>query len=103
MYACHCTDCQRRTGSAFAISMVVRPEDLELLAGETTPYEARLPDGRIVQPGTLDQPCRLAPVLHQWVSEAQPWLTLPAGVPTYDRDPPDPGDYVRLWRNKEAP
>jgi len=31
VYACHCTDCQRRTGSAFAMSMIVRPEDLELV------------------------------------------------------------------------
>jgi hypothetical protein len=84
VYACHCTDCQRRTGSAFAMSMIVRPEDLELVAGETTSYLARLPDGRtksgqmclacgtrlwgtpvkhpeirIVQPGTLDQPVGL--------------------------------------------
>ena len=128
VYACHCTDCQRRTGSAFAMSMIVRPEDLELVAGETTSYLARLPDGRtksgqmclacgtrlwgtpvkhpeirVVQPGTLDQPCRLAPALHQWVSEAQPWLTLPPGVPTYDRDPPDPRDYVRLRRDKDNP
>jgi len=24
VYACHCTECQRRTGSAFAISMIDR-------------------------------------------------------------------------------
>jgi hypothetical protein len=30
MYACHCVDCQRRTGAAFALSMLVRRSALEL-------------------------------------------------------------------------
>ena len=125
VYACHCTECQRRTGSAFAVSMIVRPDDLQLLAGETTAYFAKLPDGRtksgrmcaacgtrlwgtptkrpdirIVQPGTLEQPHGLAPALHQWVSEAQPWLALPPGVPAFDREPADARDYVRLWQQR---
>ena len=33
-YACHCTDCQRRTGAAFALSMIVRRAALELTRGE---------------------------------------------------------------------
>ena len=123
VYACHCTECQRRTGSAFAISMIVRRDDVEVLAGEATGYFAALPDGRtksgqmclacgtrlwgtpikypdirIVQPGTLDQPSQLVPVAHQWVSEAQPWLPLPPRVPAWERGPSDPGEYVRLWQ-----
>ena len=123
LYACHCTDCQRRTGSAFALSMIVRPEDVELLAGQTTGYSATLSNGRtkcgqmcaacgtrlwgtpvkyagifIVQPGTLDQPCQLAPVAHLWVSEAQPWIKLPPGVPIFETQPSDPRELTRLWK-----
>ena len=29
LYVCHCTDCQRQTGSSFALSMLVRLEALE--------------------------------------------------------------------------
>jgi len=31
---CHCTDCQRLTGSAFALSMIVLKSGLHLLQGE---------------------------------------------------------------------
>lgn len=125
LYACHCTDCQRRTGSAFALSMIVRREDLELLNGTTVGYAASLPDGRskagqmcaacgtrlwgtpvkyphivIVQPGTLDPPHGLAPIAHQWLSEAQPWFTPPPGVASYAKGPPDPSELVRLWQER---
>jgi len=46
LYACHCTDCQRRTGSAFALSMVVLKSELHLLQGEPRGYTLTLSDGR---------------------------------------------------------
>lgn len=123
LYACHCTDCQRRTGSAFALSMIVRRDDLEVSSGQTTGYSATLADGRtksgqmcptcgtrlwgtpakhphiaVVQPGTLDQPCGLAPIAHQWLSEAQPWFTPPPGVAAYAEGPSDPRELARLWQ-----
>ena len=30
LYACHCTDCQRHSGTSFALSMVVRRRTFEL-------------------------------------------------------------------------
>ena len=32
-YVCHCTDCQKQTGSAFGLSMIVKRDDVELLQG----------------------------------------------------------------------
>jgi hypothetical protein len=102
VYTCHCTDCQRRTGSAFAFTVVVARPALQVLCGETAPYFARLPDGRVKQGrmcapcgtrlwgegsdpnlafvthGTLDQPSGLAPVAHLWVRSRQPWLAADA-------------------------
>ncbi|MCE9658403.1 MAG: GFA family protein [Burkholderiales bacterium] len=126
LYACHCTECQRRTGSAFALSLIVRRDDLQLVSGQTTGYSASLADGRtksgqmcpscgtrlwgtpakypgivIVQPGTLEQPCHLVPIAHQWLSEAQPWFVPPPGVPAYPRGPADPGEFVRLWQQRK--
>src|SRR5437870_5253450 len=46
LYACHCTDCQRRTGSAFALSMPVFKSGLDLLKGEPRTYAVTLSDGR---------------------------------------------------------
>ena len=38
---CHCTFCQRRTGSAFGIGVYFRDEDVVLLQGELKTYEHR--------------------------------------------------------------
>lgn len=121
-YACHCSDCQRRTGSAFGLSMIVKREAVVLLQGELGRYSATLHDGRtksgqlcpqcgsrvwgtpkneallVVQAGLLDAPHGLLPVAHQWLSEAQPWVAIPDGVPRYDRSPAEPMEMARLWR-----
>ncbi len=33
-YACHCTDCQTASGSAFALSMILNDKDIEVTEGE---------------------------------------------------------------------
>jgi hypothetical protein len=123
LYACHCTDCQRRTGAAFGLSMIVKREAVELLQGTTVRYNAPLPDGRVksgvmcaacgtrlwggpengkvcvVQPGNLEGPHGLEPIAHQWMSEAQPWVKLPEGTRRYDKSPADPMELVNLWRD----
>lgn len=122
LYACHCSDCQRRTGAAFGLSMIVKREAVELLQGEPVRYTAALPDGRsksgwmcaacgtrlwgereggpvrVVQPGTLEMPTGLEPIAHQWMSEAQPWVVLPEGTRRYEKSPADPMEMVNLWR-----
>ncbi len=123
VYACHCTDCQRRTGSAFALSMVVRRQAIELIQGEPVLYTATLPDGRtkqgrmcascgtrlwgepvknknvsVIQPGTLEQPYNLTPVAHQWVRSAQPWVVFPPGAALFETQCSDPMELGRLWR-----
>jgi len=125
-YACHCTDCQRRTGAAFALSMIVRRAALELTRGEPGTYEARLADGRrkagrlctacgtrlwgdprdpeiaVVQAGTLEQPCGLEPVAHIWTRSTQPWIAWPDGAVKYETQPSRPGELARLWRERGA-
>jgi len=41
---CHCTDCKRRTGSAFAISAYFLRSDVEEMKGETTVFAAKRRD-----------------------------------------------------------
>ena len=38
---CHCTFCQRRTGSAFGLGAYFKKDDFELLSGELRSYEHR--------------------------------------------------------------
>lgn len=123
VYACHCTDCQRRTGSAFALSMIVPREGIEVNSGTPGSYHAALADGRVkrgklctacgtrlwgeplkrpgvavVQPGTLDDTSWIRPVAHIWARSAQPWFNFPAGARVYPTAPEDPAELARLWQ-----
>jgi hypothetical protein len=104
---CHCTWCQRETGSAFAVNAMIESGRVELLSGEPevvdTPSESgkgqkisRCPKCRIavwsnyggggdavrfVRVGTLDEPGRLPPDIHIFTASKQPWVVLPPGTP----------------------
>lgn len=113
--ACHCTECQRQTGSAFGISMVLPREAFELVTGEPRSFSRGADSGGTVEctfcgdcgtrihhmpskltktlnlkPGTLDDTSWLNPTLHVWVSSKQPWVPIPDGVPRFDRNPGPP-------------
>ena len=115
VHCCHCTWCQRESGSSFALNAMIESERLELLSGEPelvdTPSAsgagqriARCPRCRVavwshyagagdairfVRVGTLDQPGRLPPDIHIFTASKQPWVILPPGTPAvaeyYDR------------------
>lgn len=100
LYACHCTDCQKQSGSAFGMSMMFLKTQLELLQGSPRTFTKTFPDdGRqkygkfcgdcgvrlwgeasaapqiaILKPGTLDDTRGLVPVGHIWTRSAQPWV-----------------------------
>ena len=121
-YACHCTDCQRRSGSALLLSMWVHRESLEVLEGTPVLVSSIANDGRerknricpaceirlwsepvhrpklaILRPGTLQQASEFAPIAHQFVRSALPWFVFPSGVVRYEASA-EPTELVRLWR-----
>ncbi len=123
-YACHCLDCQRESGSAFGLSMIVRRESLEILEGETKHFVVTRPDGRVTQtarcphcatrlwseprsapevrtlrPGTLDDPRAYAPWGNMWTVRAHPWVALAPG-PRFERQPEDRLAMVRAWQTR---
>lgn len=123
-YACHCLNCQKQSGSAFALSMVVRVDQLEVERGAPATFECRLPGGiesrgalcavcvtrlwhessaypqiRSLRGGTLDDPRRHLPYGDVWTRSAQPWVAFTAG-PRFDTQPEDPLVLVRAWRDR---
>jgi len=108
VHGCHCTWCQRESGSAFAVNAVIET-DCVTVQGEVeailTPsasgagqriarcpkckvalwshYAGAGPSMRFVRVGTLDEPSRFPPDIHIFTSTKQPWLPLPAGVPAF--------------------
>ena len=99
--ACHCRDCQRNSGSAFATLLIFRREtvaaDGDALAVFTheggsgkdvrryycrccgSPVFAEYdvtPDFRVVMAGTLDDPALIRPEWNIYTASKQPWIEL---------------------------
>jgi hypothetical protein len=125
IYACHCTDCQRRTGSAFALSMVVPRDALVLEKDRPVEYRVSMPDGRIktgracakcacrlwgepvkapkiaiVQPGTLDDTSWIRPVAHIWTRSAMPGTAFEPGAIKFEKMAGSFDALIQLWRER---
>ena len=123
IHCCHCLNCQRQTGSAFVINLLIEADRVEVLAGEPAPVDAPRDDGSVqriyrctqcqvavyseysapqvlfVRAGTLDDPAAVAPDVHIFTRTKLPWVTLPEGIPAvdiyYDHDELWPADSLR--------
>src|SRR5436189_2975429 len=84
-HCCHCLNCQRQTGSAFVVNLLIEADRLEVLAGTPEPVDVPRDDGnpqriyrcpdcqvaifseygspqvRFVRGGTLDAPRDITP------------------------------------------
>lgn len=120
VYACHCTDCQTQSGSAFALQMPIF-EAMLSLNGETVSGERTQPSGAIgtvfacskclvrlysknstrvgmatVRVGTLDNSSQISPKFHLWTSSKQSWLNLPDDAVTLLEQPSSTEEWMRL-------
>lgn len=108
VHCCHCTWCQRESGSAFAVNALIERDRVELLEGDVVMVETPTNSGKgqrvarcprcevavfshyaygtiadslcFVRVGTLDTPAALPPDVHIFTSSRQPWLVLPEGI-----------------------
>jgi hypothetical protein len=107
VHCCHCLNCQRQTGSAFVINLLIETDRVELLAGEPAAVEVPRDDGstqriwrcpecqvavfsqygrpevRFVRGGTLDDPTGIEPDVHIYTRSKVAWLALPDSVPAF--------------------
>lgn len=112
-YACHCSSCQKRTGSAFSLGLVIATEAMALKGalttwsrvseqGNTNTRYSCASCGNIIygigdinpelaklQAGTLEDTSAVEPEVHIWTSRKQLWLTLPDGVQQFETQPED--------------
>lgn len=109
-HCCHCTWCQRESGSAFAINALVETDQLRLIQGKTEtiniPSQSgkgqgviRCPDCKIavwshycglgnsvafLRVGTLDNSNACPPDLQIYTSTKQEWVTLSESIPSVE-------------------
>ena len=123
LYTCNCTDCQKASGSAFALNMPVRASDLRILRGEargwhhTSPKGVRVTSwfcadcgGRLygeragraeivnLRAGTLDDTSWMTPAAHFFLRSAQPWVQPAANADCYETQPADFKQLMLAWR-----
>ena len=108
VHCCHCLNCQRQTGSAFVINLLIEGDRVEVLSGEPEPVDVprddgstqriyRCPECRVavyseygsraiffVRAGTLDDPSQFSPDVHIYTRSKLGWVTLPPSVPAFD-------------------
>ena len=120
--ACHCTQCQKHTQSAFSLGGMLRPEAFRLVSGKLKSWTKTAESGnrfecwfcpecgnRIyhgnpdpqgflrVKLGTLDDTSVINPQVHAWVKYKQDWYEIPPGVTTFETQP-DMKDVVKLLK-----
>ena len=127
VYVCHCTECQRQSGSAFALSLAVARDALVVDKGAPAIWRREVEGGRmidcvfcgacgtrlfhnpernpqasIVKPGTLDDTSWLKPVGHIWTRSAQSWVPIPQDTVNYEGQPPDLSRLIEAWKAQQA-
>ncbi|HTR88169.1 MAG TPA: GFA family protein [Reyranella sp.] len=107
VHCCHCSWCQRETGSAFAVNAMIEADRVELTAGKPEMIDTPSASGkgqriwrcptckvavwsnysgagdkiRFLRVGTLDEPGKVPPDIHIFTGTRQPWVVLPENGP----------------------
>lgn len=96
---CHCLDCQKRSGSAFA-AQVRFPADAVTVTGEavawtaenggifhhcpvcgaTIAFAAAIPETIAIPLGAFDNPHAFSPTVSVWEARKHPWLAIAGAV-----------------------
>lgn len=117
VHCCHCTDCQKQTGGAFAINAIVERDRVELLSGAPVASEMKTDSGRphdiyrclecqtalwsdygrrgtmvFVRVSTLDDAHKIAPDVHIFTRSKVPWVRIPGEAPSGEVDTGSPQD-----------
>jgi len=107
VHCCHCLNCQRQTGSAFVINLLIEADRVETAAGTPQAIDVprddgssqrvyRCPDCQValfseysrpeilfVRGGTLDDPSAIAPDVHIYTRSKLDWVEIPEGTPAF--------------------
>ena len=113
---CHCTHCQKQSGSVFSFNLFINEDDYEQ-RGQTNVYldrgdsgepsyrhfcgscgspvitkVAMMPGKVLIKAGTLDSMEGLRPEIEIYTDRAVKWLNPVDGAMRFARSPTDPGD-----------
>jgi len=110
VHCCHCSWCQRESGTAFALNALIEADRVELIEGKVEIIDtlsasgkgqriSRCPNCRVavwsnyggggdsvrfIRVGTLLDPDRIPPDVHIFTSTKLPWVVLTDDVPVFE-------------------
>ncbi|MFY0691045.1 MAG: GFA family protein [Paracoccaceae bacterium] len=109
VHCCHCTECQKQTGSAYVLNAIIEADRVTCTGAITehalpTPsgkgqiitrcancgtavfssYLLRLGKLRYVRVGTLDDPAQCPPDVQIFTASKQPWVPLSPEIPSFE-------------------
>jgi len=109
---CHCSDCQKSTGSAFATIVLLPIPALQIQSGKARSYSVKgasgknvdrsfcpdcgsplwsevevLPGFRFIKAGAFDDASWIEPASSYWGDSAQPWAPPAEGLPVHAQNP----------------
>ncbi len=121
VHCCHCSWCQRQTGTAFALNALIESDRVRLLQGDVETLTIASPSGsgqiiarcpkcrvavwsnyqmsglreriRFIRVGTLDNPDLMPPDVHIYTTSKQAWVRLPDKALTAETF----YDYAQTW------
>jgi hypothetical protein len=127
VYACHCTDCQKQSASAFALAVPVLRAAFRVTAGAPVAWTRKSPGGATVlswfcgtcacriygeregrpsvlniRAGSLDDTSWIANVAHLWTRSAQPWMHFGPGALIHETQPEDFRAFVASSRQDQS-
>jgi len=122
VYRCHCKDCQRFSGTAFAMSMIVRKDDFAPISGTTMTRSKTADSGRValmhscaacgvilwneplaapdilvLKPGTLDDMSWAVPVGNIWTASRVKWVEIEDDLPAFEGQPASRDALYEAW------
>ncbi|NML15779.1 GFA family protein [Azohydromonas caseinilytica] len=123
LFACHCTECQRQSSSAFGLSLWVKNAEVVLEKGAMKEWVRDLPSGKkmacrfcpdcgtrlfhqglgqneiiSLKPGTLDDTQGLQLAGHIWTGSKQAWVQLDDQLPQYPGNPEVFETLIAAWQ-----
>ncbi len=123
IYNCHCTNCQKITGSAFVVSATILESSFEIMEGGPKRYEwtsdagnrryglfcgacgGRIAHGQTpgngflsLRAGTFDDTSWIEPVGDIWTKSAQGWIEFPANRLRTEGQPTDYAPFLERYR-----
>jgi hypothetical protein len=126
LFACHCTECQRQSSSAFGMALWVKEPSVELISGQVKEWIRTMPSGRemscqfcpecgtrifhkavgqtqllSIKPGTLLNTSNLKPVGHIWVDSKQKWFEIEEDTLQFGGNPESYDDLICAWSARQ--